>query len=333
MKLARRKFLHLAAGAVALPAISRVAKAQTYPTRPITIVVPYAAGGSADLISRVVAERMRRWLRQPIIVENVSGADGSIGTARVVGARPDGYTIVLGGMSTLVFNGALYSLPYDVLNSVTPISPLVTTPFVLLARKTMPANSLHELLDWLKNNLDKASAGIVSSNVHVVTAFFQKETGTKFTLVPYRGAAPAVQDLVAGQIDLAFFTPDQLPLARAGSTKAYAVTSDTRLARAQDIPTFREMGLPTVSYSGWLAFFGPKDIPKEIVAKLNAAAADALADSVVQSQLADLGIEIFPRERQTPEVLGALQRADAEKWWPIIQQLGISGSVTTVVPR
>ena len=324
MKFAhRRQFLHLAVGAAAVPTASRIARAQAYPTRPITMIVPFAAGGSADLVGRVVAERMRRSLRQPVIVENISGADGSIGTARAAAARPDGYTIVLGGLSTLVFNGAFYSNSYDVLNGFTPISPLVTTPFVLLARKTIPADSLQELIDWVRNNPNKASAGIAASSVRLVTAFFQKETGTKFALVPYRGAAPAVQDLVAGQIDFSFLTPDQLALARGASLKAFAVTSDARLTRAPDIPTFREMGLPAVSYSGWYGLFGPKGTSKEVVAKLNAAAVDALADSDARSQLANLGIEVFPSERQTPQVLGALQRADAEKWWPLIKELGI----------
>ena len=272
MKFAhRRQFLHLAVGAAAVPTASRIARAQAYPTRPITMIVPFAAGGSADLVGRVVAERMRRSLRQPVIVENISGADGSIGTARAAAARPDGYTIALGAVSTLVFNGALYSNSYDVLNGFTPISPLVTTPFVLLARKTIPADSLQELIGWVRNNPNKASAGIAASSVRLVTAFFQKETGTKFALVPYRGAAPAVQDLVAGQIDFSFLTPDQLALARGASLKAFAVTSDARLTRAPDIPTFREMGLPSVSYSGWLALFGPRGTSKEIVAELNAA--------------------------------------------------------------
>jgi tripartite-type tricarboxylate transporter receptor subunit TctC len=323
MKLARRKFLHLTAGAVAVPAISCVATAQAYPSRPITMIVPFAAGGSADLVSRIVAERMRSSLRQSVIVENISGADGSIGTARAVGARPDGYTIVFGAVSTLVFNAALHSTPYDLLNDFTPISPLVTTPFVLFVRKSMPAKTLHELIDWLKNNPNKASAGISASSAHLVTAFFERESGTKFTLVPYRGAAPTVQDLVAGLIDFSFFTPDQLPLARAGSITAYAVTSDTRLARAPDIPTFREMGLPAVSYSGWYGLFGPKGTSKEIVSKLNGAVVAALADPVVRSQFADLGIEVFPRDQQTPEVLDQLQKSDAEKWFPVIKELGI----------
>jgi tripartite-type tricarboxylate transporter receptor subunit TctC len=222
-----------------------------------------------------------------------------------------------------MLNGALYSLPYDVLNDFAPLSPLVTLPFVLYARKTMAAKDLNELIAWLKANPNKASAGISATSVRLATAFFQKETGTQFTLVPYRGAAPAIQDLVAGQIDLLFSPPDALPLARAGSIKAYAATSDTRLALAPDIPTFGETGLPALSFSVWYALFAPRGTPKEMVDRLNAATVQALADPAVRSRLADLGVEIFPRDRQTPEALGALQKAQIEKWWPIIKELGI----------
>src|SRR5262249_9635662 len=247
MKLPRRQFLHLAAAAAALPAVSRIAWAQTYPTRPITMIVPFPPGASTDAIARVLAERMRGALGQPIIIENVSGAGGSIGTSRAARAKPDGYTIDLGLGSTHVLNGAFYSLSYDVLNDFAPISLLSATAIILYARKTMPAKDLRELIDWLRANPNKASAGIAIATYHLLTAFFQKETATQFTLVPYRGNALAVQDLVAGQIDLSFLTPDMLPLMRAGSMKAYAVTSDTRLALAPDIPTFGEMGLSALS--------------------------------------------------------------------------------------
>jgi tripartite-type tricarboxylate transporter receptor subunit TctC len=323
MKLPRRTFLRFAGAAVVVPAFSRIATAQTYPSRPITMVVPYLAGGPTDVTARVLAEQMRDSLGQPIIIENVSGADGSIGTGRVARARPDGYTIELGSSSTHVLNGALYSLPYDVLNDFAPIAPPATLPFVLFARKTMPAKDLNEVIAWLKANPNRASAGIGSSSVRLITAFFQKETGTQFTFVPYRGTASAIQDLVAGHIDLLFNAPDQLPLLRAGSIKAYAATSDTRLTLAPDIPTFVEMGLPALSFSVWLALFAPKGTPKEIIDRLNAATAQASADPAVRSRIADLGVEIFPRERQTPEALGALVKADAEKWWPIIKELGI----------
>ena len=189
----------------------------------------------------------------------------------------------------------------------------------------MPAKDLKELIAWLKANPNKASMGVSAAGPRLQAAFFQKETGTRLAVVPYRGAAPAIQDLAAGQIDLLYGSPDQLPLMRAGSIKAYAVTSDTRMALAPDIPTFAEMGLPTLSFTLWYGLFAPKGTPRDIIGKLNAAAVEALAEPAVQSRLADLGEEVFPRERQTPEALGALAKADAEKWWPIIKEFGIKG--------
>jgi tripartite-type tricarboxylate transporter receptor subunit TctC len=324
MKLPRRQFLHMATGAAALPALSRFAWAQAYPTRPITMIVPFASG-PADGVARVVAERIRGVLGQPITIENVSGAGGSIGTGQAARARSDGYTIDLGILSTHVLNGAFYSLPYDVLNDFAPISLLGRAPVILYAKKTMPAKDLRELIDWLRANPNKASVGIVIASIHLLTAFFQKETATQFTLVPYRDFAIATQDLVADQIDLLFYAPEALSLMRAGSIKAYAVTGDTRLALAPDIPTFGEMGLPTVSYSGWLGLFAPKGTPKDIIGKLNAAVVDALADPAVRSRLADFGVEIFPRDQQTPEALSARVKADVEKGWPLIKEFGIRG--------
>jgi tripartite-type tricarboxylate transporter receptor subunit TctC len=323
MKLARRKFLHLAAGAVAMPAVSRVASAQTYPMRPITMIVPLAAGGPADVVARLIAERMRGALGQPIIIENVTGADGSIGVGRAARARADGYTIDLGSISTHVLNAAVYALPYDVLNDFAAVSPLVLFPWVITARKTMPATNLSELIAWLKANPGKASAGISTANGHLLAAVFQKETGTQFTLVPYRGVAPARQNLVASQIDLLFDLTDALPFVRAGSIKAYAVTTDTRLALAPDIPTVAEMGLPALSFLTWYGFFAPRGTPGDITGKLNTAAVEALADPAVRSRLADLGTDIFPRDKQTPEALGAMVKADAAKWWPLIKAFGI----------
>jgi tripartite-type tricarboxylate transporter receptor subunit TctC len=282
MKLARRKFLHLAACAAALPAVSRVAKAQTYPSRPITMIVPFAAGGLTDVVGRIVAERMVKSLGQPIVIENVTGADGSIGVGRAARARPDGYTTDLANVNTHVLNGALYSLPYDVLNDFAPLSPLVTLPFVLYARKTMAAKDLNELIAWLKANPNRASVGIAAPVARVITAFFQKETGTPLTVVPYRGFTPAMQDLVAGQIDLLFDAPNGLSLVQAGSIKAYAVTSDTRLTLAPDIPTVSELGLPALSFPNWFGLFAPRGTPRNMISKLNAAAVEALADPTVQ---------------------------------------------------
>jgi tripartite-type tricarboxylate transporter receptor subunit TctC len=286
------------------------------------MIVPVAAGGSADVVARILAERMRQSLKQPIIIDNVSGADGSIGTGRAARARPDGYTINFGYAGTIL-NGAFYSLQYDVLNDLVPISPLVRLPLVLLARKTMPATNLNELIAWLKANPNNTSAGVTAASYRLLIALFQKETGTQFTLVPYRGGAPAVRDLVACQIDFLLDTLVQLPLVRAGRIKAYALTSDMRLALVPDIPTFAEMGLATLTFSGWGGLFAPNGTPNTIIDKLDAAVVAALADPAVRSRLVELGYEIFPAGQQTPGALGKLVKADAEKWWPIIKELGI----------
>jgi tripartite-type tricarboxylate transporter receptor subunit TctC len=326
MNFPRRRFLHLAAGAAVLPAVSRIdgAHAQSFPSRPITMVVPFPAGGPNDAIARIVAEQMRASLGQPIVIDNVAGAGGSIGTGRVARARPDGYTINIGIVSTQVLNAALYSLQYDVLNDFAPIVPLATTPFILFARKSMPAANLNELIAWLKTKRNMASAGVDVASARLLTEFFQKESGTQLTLVPYRGTAPAMQDLVAGQIDLFFNVPVQLPLLRAGSIKAYAVAGDARLALAPSIPTFGEMGLRAVSWSGWYGLFAPKSTPKDVIDKLKMAAVEALADPAVRSRLVELGLQVFPREQQTPEELRTLVRTNAEKWLPLIREFGIS---------
>jgi tripartite-type tricarboxylate transporter receptor subunit TctC len=303
--------------------LSVAASAQNYPSRPITMIVPFPAGGGHDIIGRVVAERMKQSLAQPFTIQNVTGAEGTIAVGRAARAAPDGYTLALGGTSTHVLNGALYSLPSDLLNDFVPISPLGTYPLNLFASKTMPAADVKELVAWLKANPKQASAGIGTASIHVLTVLFQKEIGTQITLVPYRGNPPVRQDLLAGRIDLFFDNPDQLPMVRAGSIKAYAVTSDARLTAVPDIPTFAETGMPALTYSTWFGLFTPKRAPREIVTKLNSAAVEALADPAVRSRLLDLGYEIFPRERQAAEALAAMQKADAEKWWPLIKAAGI----------
>jgi tripartite-type tricarboxylate transporter receptor subunit TctC len=324
VKFPRRQFLHLATSAAVLPAVSRIAWAQAYPTRLITLIVPFPAGGGADVIARIMAEQMRKPLGQPIIIENIGGADGTIGAGRAARARPDGYTICLGFDGSHVLNGAFYSLSYDVLNDFAPISPLVKTSTVLSARKTMPARDLSELIAWLKAHPNQASVGGNNIAFRLIAARFQNQTGTQFTFVPYRAAGSVLGDLVAGQIDLSFNTQVvSLPLVRSESIKAYAVTGETRSALAPDIPTFAQMGLPELTYTSWFALFAPRGTPKDIIGKLSAVAVDALSDPAVQSRLAELGYEAFPREQQTPETLAALQKADAEKWWPIIKELGI----------
>jgi tripartite-type tricarboxylate transporter receptor subunit TctC len=329
MKLpSRRQVLHLAAGAAALPALSRIAAAQTYPSRPITMVVPFAAGGSTDTIGRILAERMRISLGQPVIIENVAGAAGIIGTGRVARASPDGYTMTLGALDTFVLNGAAYDLKYDLLSDFEPIALVTDGPQLIVTKKAIPANDLKGLIAWLKANPDRASAGYQGAGgaPHVSGVLFQQATGTRFQHVPYRGIGPALQDLVAGHIDLMMTTAaNSLPQVRAGSIKALAVTAKSRLTVAPDIPTVDEAGLPGHYVSVWFAFFAPKGMPKDISTRLNAAVVDALANADVRQRLIELGQEIPPRDQQTPEALGALQRAEIEKWWPIIKAANVRG--------
>jgi tripartite-type tricarboxylate transporter receptor subunit TctC len=328
MKLLRRRFLHLAAGVIALPAISRIARAQPYPARAITIIVPFPAGGSTDTLARIIAEQLRDSFRQPVIVENVAGAGGTIGVGRASRATGDGYTLSIGTVSTHILTGALYTLPYDLLKDFEPISLLAVEPLVIVAKKSMPAKNLSELIAWLKANPDKASAGIagVGTAGHVTGVLFQKETRTRFQFVPYRGVVPAMQDLVAGQIDLEIDASSNfLPQVRTGSIKAYAVTAKTRLAAAGDIPTVDEAGLPGVYASLWYGLWAPKPTPKDVIAKLNTAVVNALASAPVRQRLAELGSEIPPRDQQTPEALAVFQKAEIEKWWPIIRAANIKG--------
>jgi tripartite-type tricarboxylate transporter receptor subunit TctC len=273
-----------------------------------------------------MAERMKSSLGQPVIVENVTGANGSIGVGRVARATPDGYTIGIGHWSTHVVNGAIYALQYDVLADFEPISLIASNPQLILAKKAMPADDLKGLIAWLKANPDKASQATagVGSVPHLAGVFLQKQTATRYQFVPYRGAAPAMQDLLAGQIDIMIDDPiNFLPLMRAGRFKAYAVTAKTRLAAAPDIPTADESGLPGFYFSRWHALWAPKGTQKDTIGKLSASVADALADASARARLADLGQEIFPRNQQTPEALAALQKSEIEKWWPIIKAAGI----------
>ncbi len=305
---------------------SSTAMAQPHPSRPITIIVPFAAGGPTDVIARTMAQHMRTSLGQNVIVENVAGANGNIGVGRVARAAPDGYTISIGHWSTHVVNGAVYPLPYDLLKDFEPISLIATNSYLIVAKNAVPANDLKSFIAWLKANPDKASEGTAGpgSPQHVSGVFFQNATGTRFQFVPYRGAAPAMQDLLAGQIDMIIDDPtNSLPQVRAGKIKAFAVTARSRLAAAPDIPTVDEAGLPGFYFSRWHALWAPRGTPKDVIAKLNTAVVGALADPAVRSRLADLGQEIFPREQQTPQALGAYHKAEIEKWWPMIKAAGI----------
>jgi tripartite-type tricarboxylate transporter receptor subunit TctC len=304
------------------------AQAQNFPSKPITIIVPFAAGGPTDVIARVIGERMRGTFGQTVIIENVTGGAGSIGVGRVVRAAPDGYTIGIGHWGTHVVNGATYTLQYDLLKDLTPVAMLASTPSLIVSKSTVPAKDLKELITWLKANPGKPAQGSggAGSAAHIHGVFFQQRTGTRFQHVPYRGAAPAMQDLVAGQIDLMIDqVPNSLPHARAGKIKAYAVTSKTRLEAGPDIPTVDEAGLPGFHTSVWHALWAPRATPSNVIAALNAAVVDALADPKVRQRLIDLSQEIPSRTEQTPEALGAFQKAEIEKWWPVIKAANIKG--------
>ena len=296
--------LRIATGCVLLWGGIAAAPAQVYPSRPITMVVPFAAGGPVDTVARILSEPMRATLGQSIIVENVTGAAGSIGVGRVARAAPDGYTLSIGHWSTHVVNGAIYPLPYDLLRDLEPIVLLPSNPMIVVSKNAVPAKNLNEFVGWIKANEGKVSAGTAGagSATHVAGVYFQNVTGTRFQFVPYRGTGPALQDLVAGQID---FIVDQasnsLQHVRDGKIRAYAVTASARLPSAPDIPTVAEAGLPSLDISVWYGLWAPKDTPKEIIAKLNNAAVQALSEPTVRQRFAELGLDIPPRDRLTPK--------------------------------
>jgi tripartite-type tricarboxylate transporter receptor subunit TctC len=292
------------------------------------MIVPVPAGGGADATARMLGESMRVSLGQPVVIENVTGAGGSIGIGRVARAASDGYTLTLGTWGQMVANGIAYALPYNLLTDFEPIAPLTMAPFLIVAKKALPADDLTGLIAWLKANPDKASAGTngVGSGQHVAAIYFQSKTGTRFSLVPYRGGAPALQDLLAGQIDLIFAAAaDAATLVRGGGIKAYAAMAKSRIAAAPDIPTVDEAGMPGLYWSGWFGFWAPARTPKDIISKLNTAAVETLANPAVRARLAAIGQEIFPPDQLTPEALGAFHRSEIEKWWPILKAANIKG--------
>ena len=275
-----------------------------------------------------MAEPMRAFLGQPVIVENVAGAGGSIGAGRAVRAAADGYTLSIGTTSSHVLTGALYSLRWELVKDLDPVAPLVSEPLMIVGRKGLPARDLGELVAWLKANPDKASQGTagVGGLGHVTGIVFQRETNTRFQFVPYRGGGPALQDLLAGQIDLEMEPASNfLQQLRSGDLRAYAVAAKTRLATAPDVPTVDEAGLPGFYRSIWIGLWLPKGAPRDIASRLNAAVQVALAEPKLRTRIAELGQEMFPPEQQTPEALAALQAAEIEKWWPVIKQANIKG--------
>ena len=304
------------------------AQAQPYPSRPVTFVVPFAAGGPTDTLARILTERMRVPLGQTVIIENATGAAGSIGVGRVARAAPDGYTVSIGHWSTHVVNGAIYSLPYDLLADFDPVALLPANPQLIVTKTSVPAKDLKDLIDWLKQNQDKISAGTAGagSASHVSGAYLQSITGTRFPFIPYRGTGPAIQDLIAGQLDIMVDqSSNSLPHVRNGKLKAYAVTAKSRLASAPDIPSVDEAGMPGFYISVWHGLWVPKGTPKEAIAKLTAAVQETLADPAIRARLTELGQDIPPPEQQTPEGLAAHHKAEIEKWWPIIKAANIKG--------
>ena len=305
-----------------------VASGQTFPSRTLTLIVPFSAGGPTDTIGRIMAQRMGAALGQTVVVENVTGAGGTIAGARVARAAPDGYTLDIGHLGTHVISGAIYELQYDVLKDFEPVAMIAANPQLIVARKSIPAKDLKELIAWVKANRDKVSVAIggFGSPSHVAVVYFQNIIGLKVQIVPYRGAAPAMNDLLAGHVDMMFDqAANSLPQVRAGTIRAYAVTARARLAAAPDIPTVDEAGLDKFYMSIWHGIWAPRGTPRNATARLNAAIVESLADPAVRRRLVDLGQEIPAREQQTPEYLAAHHKAEIEKWWPMIKAAGIKG--------
>jgi tripartite-type tricarboxylate transporter receptor subunit TctC len=310
----------------ALTAAISPAWADSYPSRPVTVIVPFAAGGPTDVLTRIITDKMQAPLGQPIVVEDVSGAGGGIGVGRVAHASPDGYTLSIGNNGSNLLTGALYSLNFDVIKDFSPVALLTSNPQIVVSRKTIPAVNLKELLAWLKDNQKTVSVGLGGPVAQVSVISFETMTSMQFQLVPYRGAAPAMQDLIAGHID---FMVDQLsnsvPQIKADTIRAYAVAASTRSPAVPDIPTTDEAGLPGFYGALWHGLWAPKGTPPEVIAKLDAAVKQALADPTVKARLADLGQEIVPVEQQNPAALAAYQQAEMDKWYPIVKAANMRG--------
>ncbi|MCA1457991.1 tripartite tricarboxylate transporter substrate binding protein BugD [Bradyrhizobium sp. BRP22] len=314
------------AALAALLICSGAAVAQTYPSHPITIIVPFSAGGPSDAMARILAERMKTSLGESLLIENVTGAGGSIGVGRAVRSPADGYTISFGHLGTHVANGAVYKLGYDLVADLDPVVLLPSNPMIIVSKNAIPAKSLSELLAWLKSRPSPPTAGTAGagSGSHIAGLYFENISGIKLQYVPYRGTAPALNDLVAGQIDIMIDqTSNSINQVRGGNIRAYAVTDDKRVASAPDVPTTDEAGLPGFHMTLWSGLWVPKGTPKEITAKLNAAAVEALNDPAVVKQLENLGLRMPPKDQLTPDALGAWQRAEIAKWWPMIKAANV----------
>ncbi len=311
---------------LAMLAFAGTAAAETWPAHPITIVVPFAAGGPSDAMARILGERMKQSLGEVILIENVTGAGGSIGVGRAVRAAPDGYTVSFGHLGTHVANGAIYKLGYDLVDDLEPVVLLPSNPMIIVSKNDVPAKSLKELLAWLKSRPSPPTAGTAGagSGSHIAGLYFENVSGIKLQYVPYRGTGPALNDLVAGQIDIIVDqTSNSINQVRAGNIRAYAVTDSKRVANAPEVPTVDEAGLPGFHMTLWSGLWVPKGTPKEIVAKLNTAAVQALRDPAVKKQLENLGLQMPPQDQLTPEALGAWQKAEIAKWWPMIKAANV----------
>ncbi|MDB5924939.1 MAG: tricarboxylate binding receptor [Betaproteobacteria bacterium] len=307
---------------------SSTVTAQTYPSKPITIVVPFSAGGPTDNLARIMGERMRKTLGQPLLVDNTTGAGGSIGVAKVVRAAPDGYTLSIGHWGTHVVNGAYYSLPYNLLTDLEPVAMVASNPQVVISKLAVPARNLKELMAWISANQGKVLMGTggVGGASHMAAIYFQNAIGAKFQYIPYRGGAPALQALLGGEVDLYVTQISNITgQIRAGKIRAYAVTAPTRLTAAPEIPTVDEAGLPGLHTAVWHGIWAPKATSREIIMKLNAAIVECLADPAVRERFADLGQEIPAREQLTPEALAAYHKVEIDKWWPLIKAAGLKG--------
>jgi tripartite-type tricarboxylate transporter receptor subunit TctC len=310
----------------ALLASGGSAYADNFPSHPITVIVPFSAGGPSDAMMRILTERMQKTLGETILIENVTGAGGSLGVGRVVRSPPDGYTIGFGHLGTHVANGAIYKLGYDLVTDLEPVVMLPSNPMIIVSKNAVPAKSLGELLAWLSTKTTPPTAGTAGagSGSHIAGLYFENVTGIKLQYVPYRGTAPALNDLVAGQIDIIV---DQLSNSinqvRAGTIRGYAITDAKRVESAPEIPTTDEAGLSGFHMTLWSGLWAPKDTPKDIVAQLNAAAVDALNDPSVRSKLENLGLQMTPQDQLTPQALGTLQKAEIAKWWPMIKAANV----------